>query len=74
MELRFDAGKLAIDVLRKRQGKPYHEVGIEVGIAPSTIYRAESRLPLSLKSFTMICSWLQESPGNYFNFEKIEKK
>jgi hypothetical protein len=52
MELRFDAGKLAIDVLRKRQGKPYHEVGIEVGIAPSTIYRAESRLPLSLKSFT----------------------
>ena len=69
MNITFDADKLAGDVLQKRQSKSYDEIGAAVGIAPSTVYRAENGLALSIKSFTRICGWLGKEPGAYFKTE-----
>lgn len=70
--MKYDAEKLAIDLVTHRRGRlmqTLREAGLAIGVSYSVVQKAETRKPLSEKSLTKICQWLEVSPGAYFKTE-----
>lgn len=66
--MKYDAEKLAIELVAHRRGRlmlNLREAASEIGVSHSVVQKAETRLPLSERSFLKICAWLQVEPGAY---------
>ena len=74
--MKYDAEKLAIDLVTHRRGRlmqTLREAGRAIGVSYSVVQKAETRKPLSEKSFIKICVWLGKEPGEYFKTETDEQ-
>ena len=66
--MKYDAEKLAIDLAGHRRGRlmlNLREAGEEIGVSHSVVQKAETRLPLSKRSFLKICAWMGSEPAAY---------
>ena len=67
--MKYDADEIAAAVNTKRQIKnrlTTRQAAAEIGVSNGTVHRAETRKPLSEKSFTKICHWLELEPEQFF--------
>ena len=68
MKHEYDKERLAIDLVTHRRGRlmqTLREAGKEIGVSYSVVQKAETRLPLSERSFLKICAWMGSEPAAY---------
>jgi transcriptional regulator with XRE-family HTH domain len=68
LKQKFKAEVFAKDILAKRESESitYAKAAKALGFSQSILHRAESGLPVSLESFSIICNWLGKPVNIYF--------
>ena len=69
MKNRYDPAALATSVVtfrRVTKRLTMRQAAEQSGVCAAIIHKAETQKPISKKSFTKICQWLNMEPGKFF--------
>ena len=55
--------QLGLKLKQQRGGRGIREVAAEIGISPATLSRVETGKQPDLKTFTLMCKWLDVDPN-----------
>lgn len=67
--MEYDKTALSIAIVTKRRGAntiTMRDAADQIGVSLGVVQKAETRKPVSEKSFTKICAWLNIPPGEFF--------